>query len=59
MIPETDLIYTVEQSTDLQVWAAAAGQLEVVATNASVQTVKATFTASETPTFVRLRITQP
>jgi hypothetical protein len=58
VIPETDLVYTVEQSTDLAQWSPALAPLEVVATNASVQTVKATFSAAETPIFVRLRITK-
>ena len=58
-VPESDLAYAVEQSTDLRTWSVTGAPVEIVATNGSIQTVKATLTAGETPVFVRLRITQP
>jgi hypothetical protein len=58
--PPTDIIYQVEQSTDLVSWGNATTQDEVLATSGDIQTIKAKIDIGlSTNLFLRLNVTKP
>lgn len=58
--PATDLVYEVEQSSDLLAWRSAATQDETLATVGDISTIKAKIDISNVAQlFLRLRVTRP
>lgn len=58
--PSSDIVYTVDQSTDLVSWQSATTQDQVVASNGDIETVSSTVDVTGvTVLFLRLNITRP
>lgn len=60
LVPASDLVYTVEQSSDLVSWSTATTQDEAGAVAGDLQTIKAKIdTGTSSHLFARLRVTRP
>jgi hypothetical protein len=60
LVPPSDLVYSVEQSSDLVSWLPATTQDEALATTGDIQTIKAKVAlAGAKQMFLRLKITRP
>ena len=57
--PSTEIVYEIQQSTDLTAWTSAISQDEIVATAGELQQVKAKVNPGGDRLFLRLRVTRP